>query len=101
MEQQVLSKEQEMFGLIAEHESSEMTVKDFCELYDMAQGTYYYWQKKYHASLEEKRPSSPGGFRLLEVEQSPAFEEDGLFAEYRGIKFYRAVSVDFFKALIS
>jgi len=44
-----------MFALIAEHEGSTLTVKDFCELYDLSPGMYYYWQKKYHARLEEKQ----------------------------------------------
>lgn len=97
-----LSREQEMFSLIAEHKASEMTVKDFCKLYDMAQSRYYYWQKKYQASLEGKQASGQNGFRLLEVQQR---EDDlpvqGIFAEYRGIRFYRELSVSFLKALIS
>ena len=53
MEQELTSrsKEQEMFALIAEHESSSMTVKEFCELYDLSTSNYYYWQKKYWAKL--------------------------------------------------
>jgi hypothetical protein len=105
MEQQQanrLSKEQEMFALIAEHEASALTVRDFCELYDMAQGTYYYWLKKYHTSLKPEKEAQ-GGFTLLKVaaEEQEIIEEGGLFAEYKGIRFYRAPSVSFLKALIS
>ena len=103
MEQQQvtgLSKEQEMFSLIAEHEGSEMSVKDFCELYDMAQGTYYYWQKKYASRDIEK--AAQNSFTLLEVaaDQQGVMEE-GLFAEYKGVRFYREPSVSFLKTLIS
>jgi hypothetical protein len=48
------SKEQKMFALIAEHKASTMTVKDFCELNNLAPGMYYYWQKKYYTRLEGK-----------------------------------------------
>jgi hypothetical protein len=96
-----LSKEQEMFGLIAEHENSELSIKDFCELYDMAQGTYYYWQKKYHANQEVVK-EKPIGFSIVEVGGDRSeVEGAGLFAEYKGIRFYREPSVSFLKALIS
>lgn len=97
-----LSKEQKMFGLIAEHEASSMTVKDFCELYDLSPGMYHYWQKKYHDKLEEKQTRGRSSFTLLEVSQPEegSYVQD-LFAEYRGIRFYREPSVSFLKALIS
>ncbi|WP_315821867.1 IS66 family insertion sequence element accessory protein TnpA [Paraflavitalea speifideaquila] len=98
----VLSKEQKMFALIAEHEASSMTVKDFCELYDLSPGTYHYWQKKYHARLEDKPMENQSSFTLLTVtgQQEVSISQD-LFAEYRGIRFYREPSVSFLKALIS
>jgi len=98
-----ISKEQEMFALIAELESCDMSVKDFCELYDMAQGTYYYWQKKYHASREEsKGKEAQSSFTLLEVSDlEQEVVEEGLLAEYKGVKFYREPSVSFLKALIN
>ncbi|PUZ19001.1 hypothetical protein GA0116948_1421 [Chitinophaga costaii] len=105
MEQQQankLTKKQEMFSLIAEHEASALTVRDFCELYDMAQGTYYYWLKKYHASLEPEKVAK-GGFTLLKVaaEEQEIVKGGVLFAEYKGIRFYREPSVSFLKALMS
>lgn len=86
-----VSKEQEMFSLIAEHEASDLSVKEFCELYDMAHGTYYYWQKKYHAS--RWKPPTGSGFTLLKVADEDADPpEEGLFAEYKGVRFYREPS---------
>lgn len=97
-----LSREQKMFALIAEHEASTMTVKDFCELYDLSPGMYYYWQKKYHSRVEDKPIVNQSSFTLLKVTES---QEDSkaqdLFAEYRGVRFYREPSVSFLKALIS
>ena len=98
----LLTKEQKMFSLIAEHEASSMTVKDFCELYDLSPGTYHYWQKKYHARLGDQPMGNQSSFTLLKVTESQ--EEStaqDLFAEYRGIRFYREPSVSFLKALIS
>jgi hypothetical protein len=97
-----LSKEQKMFSLIAEHEASSMTVKDFCELYDLLPGTYHYWQKKYHARLEKKPIENQSNFTLLTVTE-PQEESNAQvpFAEYRGIRFYQEPSVNFLKALIS
>ena len=91
-----------MFSLIAEHEASSMTVKDFCELYELSPGTYHYWQKKYHARLEDKPMENQSSFTLLTVtEQQEVSSSLNLFAEYRGIRFYREPSVNFLKALIS
>jgi len=97
-----LSKEQKMFALIAEHRTSTMTVKDFCELYNLSPGMYYYWQKKYHTQAEEKPNVNQSSFTLLKVTELQE-EADALapFAEYRGIRFYREPSVSFLKALIS
>ncbi|WPQ63339.1 hypothetical protein SIO70_00480 [Chitinophaga sancti] len=97
-----LSKEQKMFALIGEHEGSSMTVKDFCELYDLSPGTYHYWQKKYHAQLRDKPIEHQSSFTLLKVtEPQEESTAQDLFAEYRGIRFYREPSVSFLKALIS
>jgi hypothetical protein len=97
-----LSRQQKMFALIAEHKASTMPVKDFCELYDLSPGMYYYWQKKYHTRLEDKPVVNQSSFTLLKVTEP---QEDSsakdLFAEYRGIRFYREPSVNFLKALIS
>ncbi len=93
-----LSKEQKMFALIAEHEASTMTVKDFCELYDLSVGRYYYWQKKYHARLEDKPIVNQSSFTLLNVTESQEVSSaQDLFAEYRGIRFYQEPSVSFLK----
>ena len=97
-----LSKEQKMFALIAEHKASAMTVKDFCELYDLSPGMYYYWKNKYHARLEDELIVNQSSFTLLKVtEPQEDSNAQDFFAEYRGIRFYREPSVSFLKALIS
>jgi len=102
MEQELFSKtkEQEMFALIAEHKASTMTVKEFCELYDVAQGTYYYWEKKYETSQLSQSTVGQGGFKLLDVQTVGSGSSSALFAEYKGIMFYQQPSADLLKALI-
>ena len=103
MEQELTSrsKEQEMFALIAEHESSSMTVKEFCELYDLSTSNYYYWQKKYWASQGKDGGSEGAGFTLLrrDTEPAPAVSQS-LFAEFKGIMFYQQPSAALLKELI-
>ncbi len=93
------SKE-DMFGLIARHNKSTTTVKEFCQLHSLTQGVFYYWQKKYH--LENNEPGSQGGFVELRVEDpQPVGAPQGLFAEVRGIKLYQAVPAAYLKELLS
>ena len=103
MEQELTSrnKEQEMFALIAEHESSSITVKEFCELYDLSTSNYYYWQKKYWAIQGKDAGGESTGFTLLrrEAEPAPAVSRS-LFAEFKGIMFYQQPSAALLKELI-
>ncbi len=99
----IKSKKQEMFSLVSGHETGTMTVKDFCELYDLTQGTYYYWQKKYLASQLSGSIVEQISFRLLNPVAYPSAgpsELAALFAECRGIKIYRHVWAGFLKELI-
>ena len=89
-----------MFGLIAKHDKTNMTVKEFCQLHGLTQGIFYYWQKKYHT--ENGEPVSQNGFIQLQVENpQPSGAHQGLFAEVRGIKLYQAVPAAYLKELLS
>jgi hypothetical protein len=91
---------EDMFGLIAKHNKSTTTVKEFCQLHNLTQGVFYYWQKKYH--LENNEPGSQGGFVELQVEDPQHFgAPHGLFAEVRGIRLYQMVSAAYLKELVS
>ncbi len=93
----VRRSEEEMFNLIAEHRAGNLTVKAFCELHDLTQGIYYYWQKKYEVK-HNLSATGQSGFILLAVEDTPP--ASGLFAEVNGIKIYRAVPAGYLKELI-
>lgn len=41
-----MSKEQEMFALIEEFESSDLNGIDFCKTKGLVSSTFYYWKKK-------------------------------------------------------
>ena len=91
---------EDMFGLIAKHDKSNTTVKEFCQLHDLTQGIFYYWQKKYHT--ENSEPVSQSGFIQLQVEDPHQIgAHQGLFAEVRGIKIYQAVPAAYLKELLS
>jgi hypothetical protein len=83
-----LSKEQKMFSLIAEHEASSMTVKDFCELYDLSPGTYHYWQKKYHARLGDQPMGNQSSFTLLKVTDERSTSQEVEFLQKLKIREY-------------
>jgi hypothetical protein len=91
---------EDMFGLIARHDKSNTTVKEFCQLHGLTQGIFYYWQKKYH--LENSEPGSQSAFVQLQVEDTQHVGAHlGLFAEVRGIKLYQAVPAAYLKELLS
>ncbi len=41
-----MSKEQEMFALIEEFESSALSGREFCNIKGLVPSTFYYWKKK-------------------------------------------------------
>ena len=59
--------------LIAECQSSRMTVKDWCAIHDINIKTYYYWLRKvrkttYELMTKEQAPvSSPSGLSFAEI----------------------------------
>jgi hypothetical protein len=93
---------EDMFGLIAKHDTSNTTVKEFCQEHGLTQGMFYYWQKKYYAKSNGSDVDSPVGFARLQVEdRQPGLSEQGLFAEVRGIKLYQAVPAAYLNELAS
>jgi len=92
---------EEMFNLLAGQASGELSVKQFCDLHGLLPAKYYYWQKRYKDSLTVGGGEARG-FTVLEVRE-PADEvtKSSLFAEYKGIRFYREPSVEFLKQLIA
>jgi hypothetical protein len=74
-----------------------MTVKDFCSLHQISEGSFYSARKRHRSAGTLKEKSS--GFISI---GRPAIKEPigVLFAEVNGIKLYQAVPADYLKALI-
>jgi transposase-like protein len=92
------SREQ-LRGLLTEFEKQPgMTVKAFCRLHQITEGSFYTARKRYRSSELLKQPSSPGFIAM----GAPAFNQTGanLFAEVNGIRLFQAVSADYLKSLI-
>ena len=88
---------QQLLELIAEYDKTPgITIKDFCKLHKVTQGSFYTARKRHRAAV--KKQSS--GFIAI---KRPASEQTvaTLFAEVKGIKLYQHVPVDYLKALIS
>jgi hypothetical protein len=90
---------QEMLFLIREQQSGNLSVKAFCELKGISEACYYYWRKKYISKSGPSNEPQTENFRLLKFEQEEQ-NDTSLFAEYKGIKFYREVSAGYLKELM-
>ena len=84
-----------MLDLLAEYERAEgMTIKDFCQLHKVTEGSFYTARKR-HRAVQKKQPS-----RFIPIAPRPSAQPTAtLFAEVKGIKLYQSVPVDYLKAL--
>ncbi len=88
----------QMLKLLSKYDKTPgMTVKTFCKLHQISEGSFYSARKRYRSS--EMSLSKQSGFIAM---ARPATKESGgsLFAEVKGIKLYQAVPADYLKALI-
>jgi hypothetical protein len=90
--------EKEIIQLMEEFEKSDsITVKDFCEMQDISNATFYNWQRIYR-----NRHQNESGFLSLGVVASDSDQTtSSLFAEVKGIRLYQEVSASFLKELVS
>jgi hypothetical protein len=74
-----------------------MSIKEFCKLRQISEGSFYSARKRHRARSNKKKQSS--GFIAI---TSPALKEPSvsLFAEVNGIKLYQAVAPEYLKALV-
>lgn len=77
-----------------------MTMPEFCEAYEISNATFYNWQRIYRNRNQNDGDAS--GFLSLDVTASPFEQAEGsLFAEFKGLRFYKEVSASFLKELVS
>ncbi len=94
--QRIVRTEEQILRLLEEYEKSGFTVKEFCEVSEIHEATFYSWQKKYAKASDE-----PRGFATLEVTPTLVHSKPRLFAEVGNIKLYKEVSAEYLKALMS
>jgi hypothetical protein len=93
----VVRSDEEIMSLLDEFENSQLSVKEFCELSDISEATYYNWKNRFRKI--DKKPDA-SGFATLQVVNEP-LTEPALFAEVNGIRFYQVVSAAYLKELLS
>ncbi len=91
--------EEEIKTLLKEFEGSDVTIKEFCEIYSISEATFYSWRNKY-APKNEKQ----GEFITL-VNDLPSSAGSYIFAELELpsktiVRFFEKVDADFIKALM-
>src|SRR6185312_2094741 len=83
-------------ALISEYEKSGMSERAFCRLRQIRRGYFKKWLVRYGGKAPRK------GFVPVTLPEALAGKEpSGLFAEYRGIKFYQKVDPSSLKSLLS
>jgi len=78
-------------------------VKDFCEVSEINEATFYSWMKKYRSKPEDDVKaclSERQDFTTIQVLPSVKVTKPGLFAEVGSIRLYKEVSGKYLKALL-
>ena len=81
--------------ILQAYESSGLSSKEFCKLHQLQTLYLKRWLKRYRNTEPAK------GFVELLPTSEPTTTESGLFAEYRGIRFYQPVEPSYLKALVN
>jgi hypothetical protein len=95
VKQRIVRTEEQILSILEEYEKSGFTQRDFCEVSDINEVTFYSWLKKYRS-----KPDDVKGFATIEVVNTPATKGQ-LFAEIGNIKLYKEVPAEYLKQLLS
>lgn len=91
----IFRSKQEIELLLMEHAQSGQSVKTFCAGLPIAEGTFYYWKKKFSKC---SGTTGKSGFSPIEIVPSAC---NMLFAEVGNIKIYQPVSAAYLKELLA
>jgi hypothetical protein len=83
--QRIVRTEEQILAILDEFDKSGFTQKEYCELSDIDEVTFYSWLKKYRKTNSEE----PKGFAAVEVIPTLVHSKPQLFAEIGSIKLYR------------
>lgn len=94
--QRIVRSEAEILFILEEYDKSGYTQKEFCEVSDINEMTFYSWLKKYRPKtvVDEVK-----GFATIEV--TPAQRKEQLFARIGSVELYKEMPAEYLKALIS
>lgn len=93
--QRIVRTEEQILSILDEYEKSGFTQKEFCEVSDINEVTFYSWLKKYRAKQDDVK-----GFATIEVVSAPVSGPQ-LFAEVGNVKLYKEVPAEYLKVLVS
>jgi hypothetical protein len=65
VKQRLHRNEEEILKHLSDQEESEISVKEYCEMFDINEATFYSWIKKYRKSEEEEKD-----FTTIEIRSS-------------------------------
>lgn len=88
----------QMLEIVDEYDKTkDLTIKEFCKLRQISEGSFYTARKRHRARGIVKKQSS--GFISI---ASPVLKEPrvSLFAEVNSIRLYQAVPAEYLKALV-
>lgn len=74
-----------------------ISVKDFCRLHKISEGSFYTARKRHRLQLTSNQQSS--GFIGI-TQPTVSVAAGSLFAEVNGIRIYQAVPADYLKSLV-
>jgi transposase-like protein len=100
----VRRSEEEILKLLNEQEQSGLSVKEYCEMFDIVEQTFYGWAKRYRSKgVEDAKDQAAvsGGFASIEVVPTLVHDKPQLFAEIGNIRLYKEVPAEYLKTLLS
>jgi hypothetical protein len=92
----VRRSEEEILKHLGDQEQSGLSVKEYCEMFELVEPTFYSWMKKYRSKPEEEVK----GFAMVEVVPAVILGRPQLFAEVGSIRLYKEVSAEYLKSLL-
>ena len=95
--QRTVRSEEQILSILEEYDKSGYSVKEYCEVSDINEATFYSWIKKHRSKPEEEEK----GFAPIEVIPTLVHSKPRLFAEIGNIKLYKEVSAEYLKTLLS
>ena len=81
----LVRKEDQILSILDEYDKSGFSVRDFCEVSELNEATFYSWVKKYSSKPEEEVK----GFTTIEIIPGLIDSKPQLFAEIGNIKLYK------------